>query len=173
MREHVRAHQEVLNHIPGFQGLAAYKGVQDVYARLVLYAYESPEAMAQGTAAVADMPILSERVGDTTAPIDVMRLKVECSDGAFANGIPADAMISASVHVAEPGYGPDAADDFENEFGGLTMVDGYAGMAIGSRENMADEIVGFTAWRTAEGLAASMPQIGTVEVTLYEPLGEA
>lgn len=173
VRDHVRVLQETLQAVPGYEGSGAWRGVENVYDQLMVHAYESPEAMAQGIEAAAGLPALAERVGETTSPIDVMRVGVEDADGAFAHGVPSDALLSASVRVAEPGYGPEAVMEFEDEFGGLSMVDGYAGMVVGTRVGMADEVVGLTAWRTADGLAASVPESGTFAVTLYEPVGEA
>lgn len=173
VRDYIQEMRSALAGVDGFFGGGAWKGVADPHARLVLFLYESPEATRRGLAAVGELPTLVERLHDESAPPDVKGLSVHQADGAFSLGLERNVLLSMSVRRAEPGYGPELVMEYEDIFGGLSMMSGYAGGLIGVNSQFDDEVVGLAAWKHERAFDASLPEDTPYEVSLYEPLGEA
>ncbi len=173
VRGYLREMQAALSPVTGFLGSGAWKGVQDPHARLVLFLYESPEAASRGLVAIEEVPTLIERQSMGAMPADVKVLKVLRSGGTFLSALRDDVLVSLSVRLSEPGYGPEMVEEYEDVFSGLATMPGYAGMLIGSNVKGEDEVAGLAAWRNEEAFTASLPVSVPYAIDLYEPLGEA
>lgn len=154
--------------VDGFQGTGIWQATDDELTRMILFSYASPEAATAGLVALGQRRSLIERQGHGAAPADVLALRVINSGGVLSGGVAHAQLISVSIRIAEPGYGPELIERYEFTFAELGAIPGYAGFLVGVNVNLEEEVAGFAAWDDEGAFLASLPEQKSYKVRLFE-----
>lgn len=165
---YARSVTDALKSVEGFQGFGLWQDVEDELDHLILFSYASPEAAKRGLVAVSERRTLAERQEHGAMPADAMTLAVHHAYGALDGQIAPSSALSLSIRIAEPGYGPELIDEYDQIFAALAAIPGYAGMLIANNGNLPEEVVGLVAWDDQLAFRASLPKQPAYQVKLYE-----
>lgn len=102
------------------------------------------------------------------APADVMRVRLLTQTGSDVSSYQVGTYLSISVRNADPGYGPDLAEEMERIFGEIAFLDGYLGSVVGVNDGLDEEIVSVVHWKSESAFQTLMPKMPPYEVRLYQ-----
>lgn len=149
--------RERLSTVEGWQGLSLWRDVQNREQMLVIYEHDSLQSAENGLVALSDIKLLAEQQTMDYRPAEVLRVRVTGRVGGVLDSFPASSFLSASVRVADPGYGKDLDDEIGHIFDELRYIPGYLGSVHGSNESLDEEIVGLVAWESEAAFKMSLP----------------
>ena len=143
--------------VEGFKGLSVWRDVSDAESFLVIYDYASPESADEGLQAVTQARTIAESQTADFRPADVIRMHVDAQSQVRIHEADATTYLSMSVRFADPGYGPELANEIGMIFDELRIMPGFVGSAYGTSDSLEEEVIGLVTWESPEAFSASIP----------------
>jgi heme-degrading monooxygenase HmoA len=132
---------------------------------LMLWHYRDRKSAEQALRVVANERPLASRQVVHHRPADVSRIRVRSTR---RDKLPEGEFLSASVRVANPGYGEDLVEEVDRIFEELGLIPGFRGAITGANDTLPEEVVGLATWNSSEAYQASLPDGAFVDVELFE-----